>query len=219
MFPCINILFTFVAVKAKTEQLLLRVRKIFLRCGLRNVTMDDVSREMGISKKTLYQFVTDKNDLVLKTVSREIEQYEERVKELMNQHLNVIDELFAISRFISERFQEIHPSTLFEMQKYYPEAWQVFEAHRLGFIIDTIQANVERGIKEGMYREDINPGLIARLYCEKIDLLVDHSRLSSDIVNPQEFFLETLKYHLRGVCNVAGLQYLEDKLIQMQSSN
>jgi hypothetical protein len=102
------------------------------------------------------------------------------------------------------------------MQKYYPQAWQLFEQHRNGFIVDTIRNNILRGIQDGLYRSDIIPALIARLYAVKIDLLAEHSRVPVAEVSDQAIFFETLKYHLRGVCNPTGLLYLEEKLIQMQ---
>jgi TetR/AcrR family transcriptional regulator, cholesterol catabolism regulator len=208
--------YTFAAVISKTEQILLRAKSVFMRCGLRNVTMDDMCREMGISKKTLYQHVADKSDLVVKTVEKEIEKDQSAVKEILEKGHNVIDELWEITRYTAVKFQQVHPATLFEMQKYYPVAWQLFEQHRNGFIVNTISNNIIRGIEDGLYRSDINPALIARLYAVKIDLLADHSREPVSNVSDQAIFFETLKYHLRGICNPTGLLYLEEKLIQMQ---
>ncbi len=187
-----------------------------MRCGLRNATMDDLCREMGISKKTLYQHVADKSDLVVKTVEREIEGDESAISEILGKSLNVIDELWEITRYASSKFQQTHPATLYEMQKYYPEAWQRLENHRSRFLIETITANIIRGISEGLYRKDVLPELIARLYSMKINLLAEHGRAPMAAISETAIFFETLKYHLRGICNPTGLLYLEEKLLQMQ---
>jgi len=189
-----------------------------MQYGLRNVTMDDLCREMGMSKKTLYQHVSDKADLIVKTVQREIDQEEREISGLMQRGLNAIDELLEVTRYVSEKFQQIHPATLFEMQKYYPEAWQIFEKHRSQFVLDTIESNITKGIGNGLYRPDVFPRLIARLYSIKIDLLAENRRDPQLNLSETIIFFETLKYHLRGICSAEGLKYLETKLIQMQSS-
>lgn len=199
------------------EEILGKARAVFVRCGLRSVTMDDVCREMGISKKTLYRYVSDKPDLIVKTVEREIVEDKELIGQILEKNLNAIDELYEITKHVSERLKHLHPVTVFEMQKYYPEAWAILKKYRNEFVVRVFHDNIIKGQNEGLYREDIRVAIVACLYGVCIDLLAELGRDPRQDINTAAVFYETFKYHIRGIANATGILYLEEKLTQIPS--
>jgi AcrR family transcriptional regulator len=198
-------------VKERFEHILLQARSIFMRYGLKSVTMDDVCREMGMSKKTLYQFVCDKSDLVKRTIELEIRNDQEQIELILAKNLNAIDELFEFSALISEKLKFIHPSVIFDMQKYYPEAYTMMSNYRSDYIVKTIIGNTDRGRQQGLFHDDFNVMIIARFYSLKMEMMIDPAFISENNSLP-DVFREHLKYHIRGIANQNGLKLLEKKL-------
>ncbi|HPH81107.1 MAG TPA: TetR/AcrR family transcriptional regulator [Flavobacteriales bacterium] len=196
----------------KLEHIIQQARSIFMRCGIRSVTMDDVCREMRISKKTLYQHVHDKTDLVNQTMRSEIAKDEVEVSTLISLGLSAIDEMFEITRIVSEKIRNIHPSILFDMQKYYPEAWEMMRIHRNDFIERVIQKNIQKGQDEGVYRSNMNAIIVSRLFATKIDVLSDNHFFEGTGLSMTQVNFEHLTYHLYGISTPKGIYYLEQKL-------
>ncbi len=196
----------------KLEHIIQQARSIFMRCGIRSVTMDDVCREMHISKKTLYQHVHDKTDLVNQTMKCEIEKDEIEINKLIDKGLNAIEEMFEITQVVSEKIRNIHPSILFDMQKYYPEAWDMMLSHRNGFIEKVIFKNLIKGQNEGVYRTDLHLIIISRLFASKIEVLADSAFIEGTGLSLSQVNFEHLIYHLHGVVTLQGKAYLDQKL-------
>ena len=190
-----------------------------MRCGIRSVTMDDVCREMGISKKTLYQFVKDKTDLVNQTMKVEIDCDQQKISEITKKNLNAIDEIFEITQLVSERIKHMHPSILFDMQKYYPEAWDIIDKHRRNFIVKTIKQNLIHGQEQGLYRKEINSTIVARLFSSSVDVLSDIDFFTDPSITQTMVYNENLNYHLHSITSATGKIYLEKKLSLLNSTH
>lgn len=203
----------------KLQHIIVQARAIFMRCGIRSVTMDDVSREMGISKKTLYQFVKDKTDLVNQTMKVEIDRDQNKISEIIHKNLNAIDEIFEITQLVSERIKHMHPSILFDIQKYYPEAWDIIDKHRRYFIVKTIKQNIIHGQGQGLYRKEINSTIVARLYSSTVDVLSDIDFFADSSITQSLVYQENLNYHLHGITSATGKIYLEEKLSKLNTPN
>ena len=212
LFPKFPFLVPLQPMHEKLQHIIVQARAIFMRCGIRSVTMDDVSREMGISKKTLYQFVKDKTDLVNQTMKVEIECDQGKISEITQKNLNAIDEIFEITQLVSERIKHMHPSILFDMQKYYPEAWDIIDKHRRDFIVKTIKQNIIHGQEQGLYRKEINSTIVARLYSSTVDVLSDIDFFADPSITQAMVYQENLNYHLHSITSATGKVYLEEKL-------
>jgi AcrR family transcriptional regulator len=205
-------------MNGKLEHIIQKARSIFMRCGIRSVTMDDVCKEMRISKKTLYQYVNDKTDLVNQTMRSEIEKDEEEITRLINAGHNAIDEMFEITLLVAKKVKDIHPSILFDMQKYYPEAWEMMRMHRNDFIERVIKLNIAKGQTEGNYRINFHPAIVARLFSSKIDVLSDNQFIQDSGCSLMQINSEHLTYHLHGIVTPKGNRYLENKLSNLNST-
>ncbi len=174
--------------------------------------MDDVARELGISKKTLYEFFTDKADLVMKILQFQISKIQTVFNEDLNPGTNAIDHLFEISQLITSFFKNFSPTVHYDLQKYYPEVFQSFFEYKRDLMYKSVIINLNRGIKEGLYRSDINPDLIAHIYISRIEAFLFTSSLSGKEYTTNELFNEMFSYHIHGIASKKGIDYFEKKI-------
>lgn len=199
-------------MEAKAKEIIDRAIPYFMRFGLRAVSMDEISRELGVSKKTLYKYFKDKNELIVKGVEMKIQHDELSCCDYSDSSENAIDELFKISEFVIQSLTNLNPSIIFELKKFHPEAWQVIHTHKWDFVYNSIQKNIERGIKENIYRENINADVIARLYVGSTDLILETDVFPWPEYKLDDVYLEVLRFQIRGLANEEGIKYLQTKI-------
>lgn len=193
-------------------ELLQKAAGLFMRFGIKSMTMDDMARQLGISKKTLYLYVSDKNDLVVKVMQMITDHEKHVANALCAEHENAIDMLFALSREIAQKFGQVHPSINYDLQKYHPEAWQIFNEFQTDFVTNCVQENIKSGITQGMYRDNLDPKLIAHFYSSKLHMCSDGVTFPPDQYTFQKIHLEMMRYHVRGIASEKGLEYLKAKV-------
>lgn len=128
---------------------------LFRQYGTRSITMDDIAMALGASKKTLYAHFKDKDDLVVQSIARFLNHIITSSNELPLKAKNAIEELFLVMQLMHENFRQVNPVVMPDLQKFHPAAFQLFQDHREGFMNEMVRLNLERGIREGIYR----PGL------------------------------------------------------------
>ena len=201
------------------KNILLKVRELYVKYGIKSITMDDVARELSISKKTLYQYVTDKDDLVGKFIENEIELRFEQIYKCFKIGFNAIEELFEISFFMNRMMRDQNPTTEYDLRKYYPHHFQkTVKARREGMYKYILQ-NLKKGKEEGLYREDMDVEIIAKLYLSRSE-----NNHFSELFTNEEFtsvrlFIEILTYHIRGIATEKGIIVLEKKIKELETNN
>ncbi len=171
--------------------------------------MDHIATELGISKKTIYQYFSNKQDLVYKTMSHYIELEQDQVNQIEKQSDNAIDELFNICDFICTMLRERNPSLLFDLRKYHPESWRIFLEHKHGFVYEHIVNNIKKGIKEGLFLKDFDIEVISKLYISRIESMIDNELFPFRTFPLTHVKDEMLYYHVRGIATEKGLKHLE----------
>ncbi len=171
--------------------------------------MDEIARQLSISKKTLYKYVKDKNDLVKRAMHLAIEAEQCILSELNVIEGSAIDKMLNINGMVSEKLQNLQPSVIFDLQKYYPEAWQIMEDHKCEFIFNQVKENITEGIKEGLYRKSLNPEITARIYVTLMDSIFDSQLFEANTHSFQTIHTEVARYHLRGIASEKGLKYIK----------
>ncbi len=194
------------------DQLLWAITDIFMRYGVKSLTMDDISSHLGISKKTLYLHVTDKKDLVKQCVELSIGAEQCVLSDVAGNNGNAIDELFLVNKKISEKLQHIQPAVMFDLQKYYPDAWKVMENHKHCFIYEMMVNNINKGIKEGFYRDNVNPEIVAKIYVNMVDKMFDPEFFPVHKFSFEMLHREIARYHIRGIASEKGIMYLSQKI-------
>ena len=195
----------------KAQKVLDQVSQLFMQYGTKSLTMDDIARHLGISKKTLYQSFSDKADLVSKGIQSHMDKEGAALCAIQEKSENAIEEMFLISQHVSTHLQSMHPSILFDMEKYYPAAFSKFNEYKMDMIMSCIARNIEEGISQGLYRKNINIPIVAGLYVGRMDIIFDQQLFPAAQYNAKDVYFEAIRYHIRGIASEKGMEYLKDK--------
>ncbi len=194
------------------EKIIQKADELFRLYGMRSVTMDDISKGLGISKKTIYQYYSDKDEIVTRATRHMLEQEQREIAEISQGSQNALDELFEISRCIRRNMTNINPTILFELQKYHTKAWEIYLDFKEHAFKRTITENLERGISEGFFRKKINIEVLAAMRLEQIQMIFDQHifpRARFDFAKVQTQILEHFIY---GILTEKGRALYEEKV-------
>ena len=185
---------------------------LFMREGVKTVNMDDISSFMGISKKTLYQYVNNKADLVEKAFRLHQYRILGMISNIQEKNENAIDELFEIDEKVCLMLKNRPPRLINNLKKYYPNVWEILDEIKKKHLFTCITQNMDRGKKQGLYRIDANSNIIAKLMMNTVDALVDDSTFPLTQYDFKSLLEENRVYHIRGIATHKGIKYLEQKL-------
>lgn len=196
------------------DKILTEAELLFMRYGFKSITMDDVARELGVSKKTLYQFFSDKNDLVNQCVEHYLETMNTMCCSVIdNKELDAIGVMMQISEQMNAMIRQVNPSSMFDLKKYFKPAWDKLEADRRSFIKRVIQDNILLGVKKGLYRKDLDAETVSRIYIYLVGFLTNPDNYDQEGMDIKEMHLEIVKYHLRSISTAKGHELLDEKLL------
>jgi TetR/AcrR family transcriptional regulator, cholesterol catabolism regulator len=188
------------------ERIIAKAREQFFRYGVKSVTMDDIAGELGISKKTIYQHFEDKDDIVHQLMLSEMEKDKCDWDELNESSKNVIEKTMKSMDIFKQAFTEINPSTFFDIKKYHPKTWALFQEHKQNFILGAIRQDLLEGIEQGFFRPDIKVDILAKMRMEQIELGFDPQMFPPNKFSIIDVELTMLDHFIRGVLTVKGLE-------------
>jgi len=194
------------------DEIIVSISTLFMKYGIKSVSMDDVSRELGISKKTLYQYFKDKDELVTKVVEHHAELLSGEMFKMVSENANAIEQLLQVCKFVSQYLKNINPSVTYDLKKYYPQIWKNVNLNNRDYIFNQIKQNMINGIKEGLYRSDINIDIITHFYLFRMEMSQTYEMIVENKYSYEEIFNTSFNYHIRGIANKKGLEYLEKKI-------
>jgi len=203
-------------MEEKLKFILEETSRHFMRYGIRSMSMDDVAGELGISKKTLYQYFADKKELVHSVVKFHMDQTNNCFHNMKVEPGNAIDILLRVSEILIEQMGQMNPSVKYDLRKYYPESFKNLMDYKRGQVLDHIERNLQQGIKEGLYRKDMNTRVIAYFYLMRMDQFLSMELEDEKMKNIHftEILKELFIYHVRGIANEKGIEYLEKNLMK-----
>ena len=196
----------------KESEIIQKALELFNTYGIKSVSMDDISTNLGISKKTLYRFVKDKQELVGKAISNNFKANEEKIAVLLNPNLNAIEEMLAIVRFFIELHQSHSPNMIFDLQKFYPEVYKVFRKNRREKLQLFYDNNFKKGVKEGLYRNNMDVSVVKRIIILLSEIIIESDTFTIEEVTSPQFIKELYSYHLHGVVSEKGHEILTKEL-------
>lgn len=197
---------------AKIKEINKEILLLFQQYGIRCLTMDDIANKLGCSKKTLYVFYANREDLVNKVISQDMAVHQKEIQGIIKQNINPIDELFLLNKLALKKIKTIHPTTQYELKKYYPLAWKVFDDKHKNLVFKVTLSNIKRGIKIGLYREEINPELMAKIFAENIDIVFNGVVFNSENSSFSDVFYEYMTHYIHGIINENGKIYFLQNL-------
>ena len=197
------------------ERILNSALALYSKYGIKSITLDDLCRELGISKKTLYQHIDDKNDLIRKVIDYEISLQQKSMEKMFQSEINAIDELIYVNRMIHEN-QSIHnPTFYYDLKKYYPVIYAEWLEYKREKMFKMIHRNLEKGISEGLYRKELDSIVISKLHMSRTESMHTSEIIDEKELSTSRFINEVFSYHIHGICNENGLAYYYQKKKQI----
>jgi AcrR family transcriptional regulator len=181
---------------------------LFLTAGIKSVTMDDIAKHLGMSKKTIYQFFKDKNELVIALVKKKLQDDKDQMCSIIDKSGNVIEEMINMMKCSEEIFSRINPIVIHDLQKYHPDAWRQFQDFKADVLIHTLEELLTKGVQQGYIRPELDVKIIARMRVAQVEMgfnatLFPVAEFSTWKVQYQ--FLEHFNY---GICTLKGYKLL-----------
>ena len=192
------------------HSILTRSMELFQRFGLRAVNMDDVSRELAMSKKTLYTFFSNKYDLVDQAAKYLFKVKSKQFIEQASIFENAIDELFEVQRIQQEVLKNYGTRLLFPLKKYHPETYDWVMHARRTMMIQATTKNLERGIQQKLFREDLQIAHVALIRYNTMVGIMEDPDMGDDPGPRGELLHYSLLMHIRSIATAQGLAYLQE---------
>jgi TetR/AcrR family transcriptional regulator, cholesterol catabolism regulator len=186
------------------ERILNASFELFFRYGIKSVTMDDIAKHLSMSKKTIYQFFQDKDEVVHTLMQKSLREDERDFSAITGRAANVVEEVFMIMKKMHEIFSNINPNIFYDLRKYHPQTWDLFHKFRTQFILNMVENTLEKGKRDGYVRPDINAKLLARMRIEEIDMAFNPAIFPPDKFRILDVHLGLTEHFLYGICTMKG---------------
>jgi len=199
-------------ISIQGNHLLNHLEGLFMKYGIKSLTMDDVAADLRISKKTLYQWFASKDDLVFKVLSHHISREKSQCLELATTAPNAIEEILTLLDMNSQEMNQMKTNVVYDLQKYHPKAWEMLRKFQHDFVYKIVKQNIVRGREEGLYREDFDIDIIAKLHLAAVFNMFDPELFPDHPGARVTLFKEYMMHYLHGIVSHKGLSYLKKKL-------
>lgn len=198
------------------RDIIIRVRELALKYGIKDISLAQITQKLNISPVKMQKYFKNESDLVKKVLEFERDSFKTIFDEYNFTDVNAIDILLTVSKEIATRFTSLTPSISVELKKYYPEIYQRHFELRIEFIFEKIKINIEKGIRQGMYRDDLSIELIARLYISRLIDLHNPAFFPPDKFSFATLFEVMFENFIRGICNLEGIKYYKKQKKSMK---
>lgn len=190
--------------------------ELFMRYGIRSVSMDEIASGLGISKKTIYQYFSDKNELVDAVVDAILEDMRKDCDKCSTRATDAVHEIFLTMETIVEQFRSMNASVVHDLEKYHEKAFLKLSDHKNKFLLQIIRNNLERGIREGLFREEIDIDVISRFRLESMMMAFNITLFPPSKYQLADVTKEIIEHYVFGLASSEGhqliLQYKEERI-------
>lgn len=199
-------------------RILLTANELFMRYGFRSVSMDDISRNLGISKKTIYHFYPEKEELVRAIFHQHQSQWlinSEKIKSSAN---DALEELLLFTDLVRQQVSTINPSVLFDLYKYHRSVWEEWSAYKSNVARQNVTDTIERGIKEGIFRSDLEPVVMGIMRLEQIEMAFNDQLFPSSQFPIQKVHAHLFDHFIQGILTEKGRELYQERKNQINTS-
>ena len=186
------------------DKILQTAQELFFKYGIRSISMDDIAKELSISKKTIYHLYKDKDQIVDTLIQEKFKKDAQHFEHIHKGAENVIEEMFSIMKHMGRVIGEANPAMFYDLQKYHSHAWQVFKDFREERMVKMIEEMLLRGIKQGYIRADINSKILARLRMAQVEMGFNPNLFPPAQFKIVDVQIAMLEHFLYGICTLKG---------------
>lgn len=191
------------------EKIIAKATELFLKLGFKSVTMDDIAGEMCISKKTIYKYFCNKELLIEESTTMVHKEVHRIIDSIVAENNNAIEENFKIRSMFKDMFKAGDTSPIYQLKKHYPEIYQDVMKREIEECKSCFRQNIEQGIKQNLYRREINIETYIKFYYYLIFSVNENTASEAEA---QQIELEALEYHTRAMATPEGIIELEKQL-------
>ena len=191
------------------EQILKGAEELFFRYGLKGITMDDIAKHLGMSKRTIYEHFPTKDSIISALLKIHTEKNSAQIKQFHETAKDAVEEMFMTMEQLKDMFRMMNPRLLFELKKFHPKVWLEFQDFKRNIIMQSVSENIKLGIKQGIYRDDIDVEILSRLRVEQIELAWNPEIFPPSIHDIAKVHLALIDHFLHGLINVSGHRLVE----------
>lgn len=191
------------------ERIVQGAEELFFTYGVKSITMDAIASHVGISKKTLYEYVKDKNTLVELVSELHFEKEKCNLEAIERESTNAIEEIHAVNLYMKSNFSRITPTLFYDIKRYHPNVWNIFHTKKHECIGGTLIRNLERGVQQGYYREEIDLQVMARLRMKQVEWGFDMQEFPMTEFNFMDVQMQLFDHFLHGIVTEKGLKLFE----------
>ena len=195
------------------KNIILKATELFMKLGFKSVTMDDIAKEMGISKKTIYTHFNNKETIIGVVTDHVFETVCHDIDAICDLNQNPIQELYAIKKRVMQYMQKEKASPTYQLQKYYPAIYNNIKQRQFSYMQQCVVKNLNRGLEQSLYRKNIEVQFVARIYFNGITGIKEESLFPHTMFEGETLYEMYLEYHLRGIVTPKGRNIL-NQLIQ-----
>ncbi|MEL6673969.1 MAG: TetR/AcrR family transcriptional regulator [Bacteroidota bacterium] len=190
-------------------RILAQAKRRFMQYGVRSITMDDLAKDLGISKKTIYQSFENKAAVVYQVTLSHFEEEKALMEEIAQAAENALDELMRVCLWSYNAFKNISPNLPFEIRKYYPKSWKIIDDYMQVYVLEEVRNNLVRGQLEGLYREEINIDIVSRIRVSQFDMSIRESFFPPDQFDNTRVQMEMFAHYIYGIVTEKGRKLLD----------
>ncbi|TKT94037.1 TetR/AcrR family transcriptional regulator [Dyadobacter frigoris] len=189
------------------ERIIKEAFKLFWRYGIKSVTMDDIAKDLGISKRTIYQHFPDKEAIVILVIEQELETQKCQMDKMDEDKLNPVAQMILGADYMRVSLAHMNPVVFHDLKKYHPHAWDLFHRYKHDYIIKEIRENLIEGVETELYRKDINVDMLSILRIEQVLMALDPEIYPADKFNMMNVQMEFVHHFLHGILTEKGFKY------------
>lgn len=208
---------------ATRERIREQAKQLFMRYGIRSVSMDDIAVGLGMSKKTIYQYFTDKNELVDAIIVQDLQDMKQESTQCQVESENAVEEIYLAMDLMLEHLRTMNPNLLYDLHKFHFESYKRFLEHKNTYMRDLILRNLQRGVKEGLFRPDINVEVLSIYRVETMMMVFDPDIFPSPKNNMTDIARVISEHFVFGIVTPAGyeliLKYQQERNKQTNNEN
>jgi TetR/AcrR family transcriptional regulator, cholesterol catabolism regulator len=198
------------------ERILQKANDLFRRYGFKSITMDEIATQLGASKKTIYQYFSDKDELVEAVVKQTIDYAQQTCENNRVNSKDAVHELIQAMDFVQQIFSGMNPAMMYDLERFHPQSYKLFLDHKTKYLYDIIRLNLKRGIAEELYRPEINIDVIAKFRLEGMMIAFNQDVYPASKFNLGDLHTAIIEHFLFGVASLKGykliLKYQQERI-------
>lgn len=193
---------------ATRERIREQAKQLFMRYGIRSVSMDDIAVGLGMSKKTIYQYFTDKNELVDAIIVQDLQDMKRESTQCQVESENAVEEIYLAMDLMLEHLRTMNPNLLYDLHKFHFESYKRFLEHKNTYMRDLILRNLQRGVKEGLFRPDINVEVLSTYRVETMMMVFNPDIFPTPKNNMTDVARVISEHFVFGIVTPAGYEFI-----------